>query len=140
PVGGRTWIVQSSGFDVTADGGADIGGVWAWTTNTALGVAPWPMFKHDVARTGSAVGLPTGPVSSRPAATPTTATPSTSPRRARTSTTSAPPSTEPAPTTTTEAPTTSTSEAPTTITAGGSLHLAGPAEGGGRSGPSPWIY
>jgi len=137
-VGGRTWIVQSSGFDVTGDGGADIGGVWAWTTSTGLGAAPWPMFKHDVARSGSAVGLPTGPVSSRPAAGPSPATPSTVPRRTRTSATAAPTSTVPPPTTT-EAPTTTTSEESTTTTVGGELHLAGPAHHGG-DGPSPWLY
>src|SRR5207302_7796670 len=108
-IGGKTWVVQSSGF-VSGSDGIDIGGVWGWTTNTGLGAAPWPMFKHDAARTGSAAPLPSGAVTERPVAvTPATA-PRTTTSRPRSSTRSAPsPTTTAAPTTTTEAPATTTS-------------------------------
>ncbi|QCB94998.1 FG-GAP repeat domain-containing protein [Cellulomonas shaoxiangyii] len=45
-VNGRTWIVEA-----TANGNR--GKVFAWTTNTALGRADWPTFKHNMTRSGS---------------------------------------------------------------------------------------
>ena len=98
------------------------------------------MFKHDAARTGSAVPLPSGAVTERPVAvTPATA-PRTTTSRPRSSTRSAPsPTTTAAPTTTTEAPATTTSEAPTTTTPDDPPRAL-PATSKGGNGPSPWLY
>jgi hypothetical protein len=65
-VGGKAWVVQAAGFDLTGDGLADIGGVWAWSTRRPLGAAPWPMFRQNVARTGSPVAPPTGVIAPEP--------------------------------------------------------------------------
>jgi hypothetical protein len=45
-VNGKTWIIEVSSTPTN-------GRVFAWTTNTALGRADWPTFKHDMARSGT---------------------------------------------------------------------------------------
>lgn len=61
-VDGRTWIVQvniadtDGNWDLITDGDGTV--ITIWETGTELGDAPWPMFKQNHARTGSAA-LPT---------------------------------------------------------------------------------
>ncbi|HZB41451.1 MAG TPA: PQQ-binding-like beta-propeller repeat protein, partial [Ilumatobacter sp.] len=60
-VNGKTWIVQVNIGDPNgnwqADGGDDLV-VSIWTTGTALGAAPWPTFKGNMARTGGPESVP----------------------------------------------------------------------------------
>ncbi|MCU1449065.1 MAG: repeat-containing protein [Acidimicrobiales bacterium] len=48
-VGGKTWIVAVSGINSSGERGQ----MFAWTTNTALGSAPWPTFRQNFRRTGA---------------------------------------------------------------------------------------
>lgn len=61
-VNGKTWIVEAT---ANSTGGAR-GKIFAWTTNTALGRADWPTFKHDMTRTGSNRTITTFPVYKTP--------------------------------------------------------------------------
>jgi hypothetical protein len=47
-VNGKTWIVEVSSNSINGARGR----VFAWTTNTKLGRADWPTFKHDMSRSG----------------------------------------------------------------------------------------
>ena len=54
-VGGKTWIVQNTMIEnsgVPGRNSGDISRTWVFTTDTALGAAPWPTFHKDAARTG----------------------------------------------------------------------------------------
>jgi hypothetical protein len=54
-VGGKTWIVQNTVVEANSVSGrntGDISRTWVFTTDTALGAAPWPTFHRDAARTG----------------------------------------------------------------------------------------
>lgn len=54
-VGGKTWIVQNTVLDrngVSGRNSGDVSRTWVFTTDTALGAAPWPTFHHDAARSG----------------------------------------------------------------------------------------
>jgi len=74
-VGGATWIVMVGIGDGNDDG--NIGQndhllVTAWTTGTALGAAPWPTFKQNMARTSGPLPVvpdpstfPDGPIPGR---------------------------------------------------------------------------
>jgi hypothetical protein len=92
-VDGTAWIFQTAGFSPDPTPTPQLGGVWAWRSSQALGQAPWPTFKQNMARIGSPVAPPTGAVAR------TTMTTRTTTRAATRVTT-------PAPTTTAAAPTT----------------------------------
>ncbi len=66
-VDGKTWIVQANVGDrnnnLQTDDGDELV-LSVWTTGTALGDAPWPTFKGNMARTGGP--LPTAPTSVSP--------------------------------------------------------------------------
>ena len=68
-INGQAWIFEAVGWASQNNPPPDYGGVWVWHTDHALGVAPWPTFKQNFARRGTAVGLPTGPVTNAPPAT-----------------------------------------------------------------------
>ena len=54
-VGGKTWIVQNTMMERSGTPGrnsGDMSRTWVFTTDTALGAAPWPTFHKDAARTG----------------------------------------------------------------------------------------
>jgi hypothetical protein len=66
--GGKTWIVTLNIGDRVAnlqtDGGDDLV-VSVWTTNTALGAAPWPTFKGNMERTGGPLPVVPNPVATQ---------------------------------------------------------------------------
>lgn len=129
-IDGKAWIVQTASF--VEGNSPSLGAVWVWTTGKPLGPAPWPTFKQNMARTGTAIALPTVGRPEGGGAAPAKAPPRASPPRARgrAGPTAAPGN---ATTTVTEESTTSTTEESTTTTevASGPRRLSD--DDGGRS-------
>ncbi|GAB3029868.1 hypothetical protein GCM10027052_02390 [Parafrigoribacterium mesophilum] len=64
-VNGKTWIVQTAHGDANnnfARDSADELVVMVWQSASALGAAPWPTFKRNMARTSAPVPAPIDPV------------------------------------------------------------------------------
>lgn len=68
-VNGQTWIVHLNIGDRNGNLQRDAGDeavITVWTTGTALGSAPWPTFKGNMARTGGPLPAPSAPLSQPP--------------------------------------------------------------------------
>lgn len=67
-VNGATWIVQTAHGDANGNLQRDAGDelvVMVWVSNSALGAAPWPTFKGNMARTSGPLPVPIDPAPTR---------------------------------------------------------------------------